>query len=202
MTDRRQRDDRIVASLRSAVNDGRLGLDDVPGLIKKVLRGRMWRDRIVAQTGERACFDSFAEFVAAQPLEGLGTNLKTLQRLCSDDREALDLIDRAVQGKRGGSRKSGENDVTARRDSCQNGNSQQYALRRLRSARPDLHTQVLAGDISPHRAMQLAGFRKPTISVPLEPVAAANALARKMDCDALEDLISAIRSLMKGVRKK
>ena len=68
MTDRQQRNDRIVNSLRSAVNDGRLGLDDVPGLIKKVLRARMWCDRVISQTGERARFDSFAAFAEAQPL--------------------------------------------------------------------------------------------------------------------------------------
>lgn len=202
MTDRQQRNDRIVNSLRSAVNDGRLGLDDVPGLIKKVLRARMWCDRVISQTGERARFDSFAAFAEAQPLEGLGTTLKTLQRLCADDREALDLIDRAVQGKRGGSRKPREKEAARQRDPCQSGNSQQYALRRLRSARPELHAQVLAGDISPHRAMQLAGFRKLMISVPLEPVAAANALARKLDRNALENLISTLRLLMNGHRRR
>lgn len=44
---------------------------------------------------------------------------------------------------------------------------------KLRKDRPDLHAQVLAGELSPHAAMVEAGFRKRTITVPLEPGAAA-----------------------------
>ena len=40
------------------------------------------------------------------------------------------------------------------------GNSIEAALRRLRKSRPDIHAQVLAGEITPHAGMIAAGFRK------------------------------------------
>ena len=39
-------------------------------------------------------------------------------------------------------------------------NGTEYLLRRLRDQRPDLHEQVLAGELSAHAAMVTAGFRK------------------------------------------
>ena len=50
-------------------------------------------------------------------------------------------------------------DVIIRFDDNQ-GNSKSYALRRLERARPDLHAQCLAGEMTPHAAMVTAGFRK------------------------------------------
>jgi hypothetical protein len=41
-------------------------------------------------------FSRFEDFVAMHPLKGLGTDMATLRRLCRDDKEALDLLDRAV----------------------------------------------------------------------------------------------------------
>ncbi len=57
------------------------------------------------------------------------------------------------------------------------GTSQTAALRRLRKDRPDLHAQVLAGDLTPHAAMVVAGFRKRTATVPAERLAHLEALA-------------------------
>jgi hypothetical protein len=39
------------------------------------------------------------------------------------------------------------------------GNSNTYALRKLRKDRPDLHEQVVSGEKSPHAAMVEADFR-------------------------------------------
>ena len=66
---------------------------------------------------------------------------------CADDPEALDLLDRASQGRQG-----------ERTDLLNNvkevpgypaGNRSDTALRRLRKDRPDLHAEVLAGALSP-----------------------------------------------------
>jgi hypothetical protein len=59
-------------------------------------------ERVIQQTGEFIRFESFADFVKTKPLEGLGADVSMLQRMCGSDIEALDLIDRAVQGKHGG----------------------------------------------------------------------------------------------------
>ena len=46
------------------------------------------------------------EFVTALPLGGLGSDVKTLERLCHDDEEALLMLSDATIGKHGGDRKS------------------------------------------------------------------------------------------------
>jgi hypothetical protein len=51
------------------------------------------------------------------------------------------------------------------------------AHRRLRKDRPDLHAQVLAGEITPHAAMIEAGFRRKTITVPVDAHSAAQTIA-------------------------
>lgn len=47
------------------------------------------------------------------------------------------------------------------------GNTQQYALRRLRNQKPDLHKKVLNDELSCHAAMVEAGFTDKTISIPI-----------------------------------
>lgn len=186
MTDRQRFHDRVVQSLRSAVTDGQMGLDDVPALVKRVLCERMWRSRVVEQTGQPICFGDFLSFVNAKPPEGLGTSSQMLQRLCSDDPEALDLIDRTIHDERHNTkvyRPSGERDnVIARRS--QGGNSRECAMRRLRKDRPDLHAEVLNGKMTFNRAMVVAGFRRQTLIIPAEPTAAAQAIIRRFkECD-------------------
>ncbi len=170
--------DRIIASLRSAVNDGQLGLADVPDLVKRVLREKLWCARVIQQTKETVQFEHFMDFVEAPPLEGLGANLKTLQRLCADDSEALDMLDCEMQSERGKRPVRSTIADNVRVNSYPHGNSRQYALRRLRLKRPDLHTKVLAGDLSAHKAMQEAGFRHKIISIPIEPIAAARIIIK------------------------
>jgi hypothetical protein len=62
----------------------------------------------VHQTGEIVHFARFMEFVQSSLPEGLGADLPTVKKLCSDDPEALDLLDRATVRKHGGDRKSEE----------------------------------------------------------------------------------------------
>ncbi len=75
-------------------------------------------------------------FVIRKPLEGLGSDLKTILRLCAEDAEALDSIDKATQRKRGNP--TGINQHTSAgnpnnvMDSAPQGNERQQALRKLR----------------------------------------------------------------------
>lgn len=59
------------------------------------------------------------------------------------------------------------------------GNSRQYALRRLRKAAPKIHARVLAGEISAHAGMVEAGFRGRPTSLDLLTRAWAKASADK-----------------------
>ena len=154
--------DRVVNALTQCMAQGDFGLKTFPGILRKAMAKDSWRDRIVHQTKQRVEFKTFREFMETLPPEGLGTDERTLKNLCRDDIEASDLIDRALQGKPGGDKRS-ESAITVdnvNNDQRPTGNSRNAALRRLRKDAPALHARVLAGDLSAHAAMIEAGFRK------------------------------------------
>ena len=163
----------VVHLLGYALNRGGASLKNVPELLKRCIREGCWQRRLIEQTGAVQEFARFEDFVATPPLEGLGATVQLLQDMCAHDQEARDLIDGAVQ------RPVGTNQHTMPVDNINSqprpdGNSKDYALRRLRKHRPDLHRRVIGGELSAHRAMVIAGFREePT---PLE--AAKRAAAR------------------------
>ena len=81
-----------------------------------------------------------------------------------------DLLDQARQNPHGGDRRSEAAQIEAAAMSSiksdnvtldDRGNSDTYALRRLRKDRPDLHARVLAGELSPHGAMVAVGYSLP-----------------------------------------
>ncbi len=186
--------DSVVDALRSALREGQAGLGDVPGLLKQVLRDGMWRKRVVVKMGSVQRFERFEDFVRTPPLEGLGATLPLVKRLAGDDRELLDLLDQATQQEAGnptfGAGEPIVDIINNSTDKRPDGTSEQYALRRLRKQRPELHQRVLAGELSPHRAMVEAGFRTPTLTVPLDPARAARILAKHFDVMQLIDALA------------
>jgi hypothetical protein len=106
--DQRRINDTYVSSLRYAIKEGKVGLESVPDLIKRIIREGSWKERVVENAGNVASFARFTDFVQAKPMDGLGTDLVMLRRLCSDDPEALALIDAAVSTKDAPSRHSVE----------------------------------------------------------------------------------------------
>jgi|SRR5262245_31280584 len=193
----------VTDALGHAISSGEHGLGNVPGLLKKIIKEGRWRERYIRQTKKVQKFEKFAEFVATKPLEGLGSDIKTLRRLCADDPEALDELEKAVQGK-AGAPKGNKNAAKTNSDiitDCfsgsddNRGTSPTYALRRLRKDRPDLHKQVIEKKLSPHAAMVKAGFRPKTITIPVDVKKAAKAIVRNFNGDA-EKLIEAIQELL------
>jgi hypothetical protein len=91
---------------------------------------------------------------------GLSTTLQLLKNLCQGAIEGLDMTDEAVRNP-----PYVHPDVDNMNVSPI-GTSRDHALRRLRDHRPDLHERVLAGELSPHRAMIEAGFSAPYLPVP------------------------------------
>ena len=69
------------------------------------------------------------------------------------------------------------------------GNSRQYALRRLRGPRPDLHSRVIAGELTPHAAMLEAGFRRRTLSVEPMPAALDRFVRRHLTEQQISELV-------------
>lgn len=228
--------DRIVDCLRSAVADGAAGLADVPALVARVIREELWRVRATKLDAEPRTFATFAEFVSAAPPAGLGTDLKTLWRLCDDAPNVLDLLITQTPGRRrGGDRRSREfrtkktanefiaaiqnqddevdqnlnfksDIVTFETDRSPTdespekfarGNSRQYALRRLRVARPDLSAAVLRGETSAHRAMIAAGLRRPRLTVGTDdPAEVAAVLTQHFAAPALRQIIESLTAFL------
>ena len=183
---------RVISSARLAVRDGMGGLHGVPALLKRILKEEMWRDFVVAETGQVQRYDRFVDFISTPPLEGLGTDLKTVTKLCEDDPEALDLLNKATTHP--GSRSDLHNNIMEVKPQ---GTSRAYSLRKLAADAPMLHTRVLAGELSPHAAMVEAGFRDRTISIPVDAEKAARAIRRHFTPDqiaAIVDLLTEVAS--------
>lgn len=170
--------------LYEAVHYPAEALGQATGLLRRVLETESWKS-FTTPRGEKVEHSSFADFLAERPLRGIGTDPALVRRLVADDLEAVDLLDRALQGKQGR-----RNDLVNNINEVARpvGTSSDQALRRLRKDRPDLHAEVLAGRLTAHRAMVDAGFRRATMTVPADdPSAAVAALARKFGWPAVID---------------
>jgi hypothetical protein len=191
----------VTNSLSHAITSGEHGLGNVPGLLKKIIKENRWQERHIRQTKRTVKFERFVEFVAAKPLEGLGSDVKTLRRLCADDPEALDELEKVIQvgpGKHQGNQYSNvgiDNNIhNSNVRESPAGTSQAAALRRLRKSAPKLHEKVIAGDMSANAAMVKAGFRPKTITIPVDVEKAARALVKNFQEDT-DKLIEAIQRL-------
>jgi hypothetical protein len=192
--------DETINLLSQALRRGDASLGNVPSLLKKVLKEDMWQHRVVPATGETEDFATFKEFVETPPLLGLGATIKLIKRICGEDTETLDLIDRVEQrlpgapkGNKNASNSETNIDII---NNCSNeipdGTSRENALRKLRKDRPDLHKEVIAGEKSPHAAMVEAGFRKKSLTIPIDPEPAARSLVKNFSREQLAVLLEVI----------
>ncbi len=177
----------LVTCLMKALLDGERSLSNIPLLVKRIIKDEMWGEFYVDKTKQLVECASFMQFVTAQPMEGLGTSIEMLKRICAEDQEAFTLIDQVMKRRCGRPSKAENVDNININDPVDNinkvsrpaGTSRQRALRQLRESRPDLHAQVLKGKLSPHAAMIEAGFRKKTMTLQSDPVQAAQYLKRR-----------------------
>lgn len=178
----------LVEALGSSLRSGDHGLKAVPGLVKRVLAENAWRS-FVTQRGELVEYDHFEEFVATPPLKGLGASLDLVRTLVRGDPVALDLFDSATKGQQG-RRTDLLDNIQEVANAAPAGTSREAGLRRLRKDRPDLHAEVLAGAISTHAAMIKAGFRRRSMTVPVDkPENTAKALRRNLEPDQIKELV-------------
>lgn len=99
--------DDITQSLSKAVARGEASLDAVPGLLRMIIRRKMWRKRISSITGGIVEFESFEQFVNALPPEGLGTTIEAIKCLCCNEPKMLATIEKAI-GKNPSQHASGQ----------------------------------------------------------------------------------------------
>lgn len=170
-----------VARLADIIARGDFALSNVADSLKAIIRDGSWQD-FVTKLGKQVHHERFVDFVTTPPLDGLGTDVRTLSRIVADDPEAPSLLDEAVRNPRG---VHAGNNVPGRPE----GNSRAKALRRLRDQRPDLHDEVIAGHLSAHAAAVRAGFRPPTFTVRADdPLAAARVIRKHMTAEQLSTL--------------
>ena len=179
----------IAAGLSHALRDGGFGLREVPESVKRVIQEGAWKERKAERIPGNPIirFNSFEEFITTAPLEGMGADMVTLRRLCRDDPEALDALDRVTQNPNGTNQHSeGLYNIQTLPPT---GTTSSAALRRLRKDRVDLHARVLAKELSPHAAMVEAGFRERKISVSLDPKKLSDALKRHLEKEQINELV-------------
>jgi hypothetical protein len=141
----------------------------IASTLKSIIKRKEWRRwRWIGQ--EFVC-QSLRECLLRHPPKGVGADIPVLRRLIYDDKQALDMLDAALQNPVGSNQYPSEEDkdlfeplYNVQGHKAPTGNSLEAALRRLRGdERPlakELHAKVLAGELSPHRAAVLAGYRK------------------------------------------
>jgi hypothetical protein len=187
--------EKIIEYLRTAIFDGNCGLNDVPNLIKRVISEDLWQTRTLAKTKETIKFQTFEEFLQTSPPEGLGTNLKTIRKLCHEDIAAIDLIEQ-VKTKRfhGGDRRSQDfkrNNVTV--ETLNRGNAKEYSLNRLRKERPELHQAIINGKLTVNQAMIKANFRKQKFQVEKDVEKISSFIKKNFTNEEIDQLLKLLR---------
>ncbi len=190
MTDSLKRNANLVEALGSALREGGHAVGTVPGLLKRILVEQSWRE-FVTQRGEHVRHERFVDFVTAAPLRGIGASVDLLKRILADDTEAIDLLDRALQARRGNP--GNLNNMKVSEGAYPRGTSKEYALRKLRKDSPELHAEVVAGNLSAHAAMVKAGFRPDTFTVRADSAeSVAAALKRRLPEEMLREIAQRI----------
>lgn len=191
--------DEIAQSLSKAVKWGGENLKNIPGLLKMVLEQGMWRKRAVAMTGQIVEFQSFEQFAEANAPEGLGSDVKTLLRLCADEPKVLSLLETETKKTLGENGRPNEETVT--RNSlrpAQRGNTREYAVARLdRDGHTELAEQVLNREITAAEARRQAGYEKRKISIQMDDAeSAARTIAKHIETDVLAELLALLAEEM------
>jgi hypothetical protein len=174
----------VVSAFGSACVYGDNTLENVPGLLKRLLDEHLWQD-FVTPRGEVVHHDRFIEFLNTPPTHGVGASVDLVKRMISNDKDARTMLDEALEGRQG-TRSDLVDNINEVRPG---GTSLDAGLRRLRKHRPDLHAEVLAERMSTHAAMVQAGFRPKTATIRISDAeSAAQTLRRAMPPDVVTEL--------------
>lgn len=194
--------DVMVKELSSQIHHGGNLLKDFPKTLKIVMGSNqwnqpMWRERVDKDTGKLITFDRFEDFVATPPTAGLGASMDMLWKICQDDLQAIDMLDREVQRSKGGDTSKGTNRALG--DLAPSTESRQGTLRALRKNAPELHEKVISGEMTPARAAMAAGIRKSRISIRRDdPASAARTIVNNATSEFISELVNLLNQQRKG----
>lgn len=162
---------------------------DVAIAFKSCIRSGAWK-HYKSKLGKEINHTDFLEFLKRKYPYGLDIESETLRKMINYDIEALDLFDQLTTRPHGTNRFTNDIDNDNIMIYSEQGTSKQYALRKLRKDKPDLHKQVLSGDISPNAAMIKAGFRKKSFTITIDnSINIANRLKNNLSEDMLKEVI-------------
>ena len=149
--------EQVCLSCVTAIIQGGGRLANVPNLIKRIILEKMWRERRI-RTGEVVKLRSLRELIVEKPLKGWGEDPDKIQKLISDDADALTLWRKEMTPPVGTNQYTdeGHNNIMTQHQ----GTSRAYTLSRLKIEEPKLFEEVKAGRMSANAAAIKAGFRK------------------------------------------
>jgi hypothetical protein len=161
----------LVDALSSALDRGNHGLENVPGLLKRILADELWREFETAR-GEHVIHERFETFVSEPPLRGLGADIPLIDRIVgTSDPDLLRMLRDASRTGRGKGRRS-ESERLNTDDSA-------YQAERLAREAPDEYAAVQRGEKSINAAAISAGIRRRRIAVRLDSAESAAETLRK-----------------------
>lgn len=183
--------DTVARALSRAIADGDAALENVPGLLRRIIKEDMWRERIVPESGETITFARFEDFVTTEPLDGLGTSMDVIRALCKKDEDVLIMLDEVTKKTLS---PLGANQSTAGviYNTPERGTSREYTVARLeRDGMPDLAQRVINREVTAAEARRLAGWEKEKIAIRLDdPKSAAQTILKRMDREAIAELLA------------
>jgi hypothetical protein len=190
----------IVDALGSSLRSGGNALGTVPDLLKRVLKEGMWRE-FVTQRGEHVQHERFSDFVVDKPLRGIGASVDLVRRIVENDPEVLDLLDQALQNRPGRPSKTGvihpskDGEGSLEKPGDKPRDRRDKHLRRLRVEFPELHADVLAGQITVRAAAIQAGIYPNRASVNLDD---ASSTAQTLRSQATPEFLAELALLLVG----
>jgi hypothetical protein len=176
--------DDLIRTLSQSLRRREHALKSAPGLLRRTLETGAWRE-FNTPDRERVTHERFADFVTAEPFAGLGITVDYVRRIVADHAETTKLLRDALKSQ--GSRTDLRNNVSD--VATRQGNDRSYALDRLEREAPELHAEVVAGNLSAHAAMVKAGFRPKTFTVRADrPDSVARALRKNLTDEQITEL--------------
>lgn len=183
---------RSVQTLAQVLSSGERGVSSLPGYLTRLLELEAWRE-FQPPMGPVRRPATFREFVEAQPMDGLGTTIPTIEALLKSHPEP----ERRAEGLRAlraalkvGAGRPAAGEIRSESEP-NNSDTTDYLLQRLHDQAPELYAEVAAGRTSVNAAAVAAGFRKPrTVIRTDDPAAAVRTLLKHY---TREQILEALR---------
>lgn len=192
-------DDERVVMLQKYISEGSRDLDRVTSLVGKVIESGAWSS-FTDQLGQPVEHQSFRSFVETPRWRGLGTSKSALVGwVKAQDEAAAEVVERAWRGEIPAARKAGRPDPNLSGTQVKaEDHTADATVARLKRDDPELAERVVNGELTPHAAARLCGWRKPRVLI-TSPASVCRRLADEWTAD---ELIEAAALLTTAAKEK